>query len=103
MVINKYKNIIIDKYSEYDEDSRLISDRGHNVEYLTAMRYIQKFLKPGAKILEIGAATGRYSIALAKMGFVCLPICHVLLLSPATDCAISVLTICIRQWIAPEE
>lgn len=63
MVINKYKNIIIDKYSEYDEDSRLISDRGHNVEYLTTMRYIQKFLKPGAKILEIGAATGRYSIA----------------------------------------
>lgn len=69
MVINKYKNIIIDKYSEYDEDSRLISDRGHNVEYLTTMRYIQKFLKPGAKILEIGAATGRYSIALAKMGY----------------------------------
>ena len=33
------------------------------------MRYIQKFLKPGAKILEIGAATGRYSITLAKMGY----------------------------------
>ena len=31
MVINKYKNIIIDKYSEYDEDSRLISDRGHKI------------------------------------------------------------------------
>lgn len=69
MTINKYKDIIINKYSEYDEDSRLISDRGHNVEYLTTMRYIQKFLKPGAKILEIGAATGRYSIALAEMGY----------------------------------
>ena len=69
MIINKHKNIIIDKYMEYDEDSRLISDRGHNVEYLTAMRYIQKFLKPGNKILEIGAGTGRYSIALAKMGY----------------------------------
>ena len=33
------------------------------------MRYIQKYLKPGAKILEIGAATGRYSITLAKMGY----------------------------------
>ena len=33
------------------------------------MRYIQKFLRPNAKILEIGAATGRYSIALAKMGY----------------------------------
>ena len=69
MVINKYKNVIIDKYSDYDEDSRLISDRGHNVEYLTTMRYIQKFLLPNAKILEIGAATGRYSITLAKMGY----------------------------------
>lgn len=69
MVINKHKDIIINKYMEYDEDNRLVSNRGHNVEYLTTMRYIQKFLKPGAKILEIGAATGRYSIALAKMGY----------------------------------
>lgn len=69
MTVNKYKDIIISKYLEYDEDTRLVSNRGHNVEYLTTMRYIQKFLKPGAKILEIGAATGRYSIALAKMGY----------------------------------
>ena len=69
MVINKYKDVIINKYAEYDEDARLVSDRGHNVEYLTTMRYIQKFLKPGDKILEIGAATGRYSITLAKMGY----------------------------------
>ena len=69
MVLNKHKNIIINNYTDYDEDSRLIKDRAHNMEYLTTMRYIQKFLKPGAKILEIGAATGRYSIALAKMGY----------------------------------
>lgn len=69
MVVNKHKDIIINKYTEYDEDTRLVSDRGHNVEYLTTIRYIQKFLKTGTKILEIGAATGRYSIALAKMGY----------------------------------
>lgn len=69
MVINKYKDIIINNYNEYDEDARLVRDRGHNVEYLTTMRYIQKFLKPGANILEIGAATGRYSIALAEMEY----------------------------------
>ncbi len=69
MVINKRKDLIINKYTEYNEDARLFSDRGHNVEYLTTMRYIQKFLKPGAKILEIGAATGKYSITLAKMGY----------------------------------
>lgn len=69
MAVNRHKDLIINKYTEYDEDNRLVSNRGHNVEYLTTMRYIQKFLKPGAKILEIGAATGRYSIALAKMGY----------------------------------
>ena len=69
MTINKYKDIVVNKYREYNEDTRLVSDRAHNIEYLTTMRYIQKFLKPGAKILEIGAATGRYSIALAKMGY----------------------------------
>lgn len=61
-IINKY-------YYDYDEDGRLTKDRAHNIEYLTTMRYIQKFLKPGAKILEVGAATGRYSITLAKMGY----------------------------------
>lgn len=32
------------------------------------MRYIQKYSKPGMKILEVGAGTGKYSIALAKLG-----------------------------------
>lgn len=69
MTTNKYKDIILNKYADCDEDSRLIKDRAHNIEYLTTMHYIQKFLKPGAKILEVGAGTGRYSIALAKMGY----------------------------------
>ena len=69
MIKNKYKDFVINKYIETDEDSRLVKDRAHNIEYLTTMRYIQKFLKPGAKILEIGAGTGCYSIALAKMGY----------------------------------
>lgn len=55
-------------YSEYDEDGRLRSKNGM-VEYLTTMRYIEKYLKPCTRILEIGAATGRYSHALARKGF----------------------------------
>lgn len=54
-------------YSNYDEEGRLLSKHGQ-VEYLTTMRYIQRYLKPGMKVLEIGAATGRYSHALAQMG-----------------------------------
>lgn len=33
------------------------------------MRYIEKYLKPNSKIIEIGAGTGRYSIDLADMGY----------------------------------
>lgn len=69
MTINKHKDVIISQYSEYDEEARLVSNRGHNMEYLTTMRYIEKFLKPGVKILEIGAGTGRYSITLAQKGY----------------------------------
>ncbi len=55
-------------YSSYDEDGRLRSQHGM-VEFLTTMRYVEKYLRPGARIAEIGAATGRYSHALAQRGF----------------------------------
>lgn len=55
-------------YTNYDEEGRLLSKHGQ-VEYLTTMRYIEKYLKPGMRILEIGAATGRYSHTLARMGY----------------------------------
>lgn len=55
-------------YGNYDEDGRLASRHG-SVEFLTTMRYIEKYLKPGMRILEIGAATGRYSHTLARRGY----------------------------------
>ena len=55
-------------YVNYDEDGRLASRHGA-VEYLTTMHYIEKYLRPGMRILEIGAATGRYSHALARQGY----------------------------------
>lgn len=55
-------------YSNYDEEGRLLSKHGR-VEFLTTMRYIEKYLRPGMRVLEIGAATGRYSHTLARMGY----------------------------------
>lgn len=55
-------------YEIHDEDDRLTSRHGM-VEYLTTMRYVEKYLKPDSRILEIGAATGRYSHALARKGY----------------------------------
>ncbi len=62
------KNEIIDFYNNYNEDKRLTT-KSHLPEYLTTMRYIVKYLKPDSKILEIGAGTGRYSLALADKGY----------------------------------
>lgn len=59
---------LIDFYTHYDEDGRLLSKHG-SVEFLTTMRYIQMYLEPDSHILEIGAGTGRYSHALAQQGY----------------------------------
>lgn len=55
-------------YGQYDEDGRLTSRHGM-VEYITTMKYVEQYLKPGMRILEIGAATGRYSHTLAQRGY----------------------------------
>lgn len=55
-------------YSNYDENGRL-TDKKHLPEFLITMNYIDKYLFPNTKILEIGAGTGRYSIALAEKGY----------------------------------
>lgn len=60
--------ILSDYYGNYDEDQRLASRHG-SVEFLTTIRYIEKYLKPGMRVLEIGAATGRYSHTLARQGY----------------------------------
>lgn len=60
--------LLTEHYSHYDEDGRLRTQHGM-VEFLTTMRYIGKYLKPGMRVLEIGAGTGRYSHALAQKGY----------------------------------
>ncbi|MBQ4581577.1 MAG: methyltransferase domain-containing protein [Clostridia bacterium] len=55
-------------YQRYDEEGRLLSRPGR-VEFETTMRCIRRYLKDGARIIEIGAGTGRYSHALARMGY----------------------------------
>ena len=63
--INKY---LSNYYSNYDENGRLEQKYGQ-VEFLTTMRYIEKYLAPSANIIEIGAGTGQYSKTIAEMGF----------------------------------
>ena len=65
MKTNQY---LIDFYNHYDEDNRLVLKHG-TVEFLTTMRYIEKYIRPRDRVLEIGAGTGRYSHALARQGY----------------------------------
>lgn len=67
--MSKRLEIVSSFYNEIDEDGRLNRSRHGQMEYFTTMHYINKYAKDGAKILEIGAGTGRYSIALAKAGY----------------------------------
>lgn len=56
-------------YNKFNEEKRLNSRHGQ-VEFLTSMRYIHRYLPKDrpAKILDIGAGTGRYSVALSEEG-----------------------------------
>lgn len=65
-------------YNKFNEEKRLNSRHGQ-VEYLTSMKYIHKYLdstaertgktKQEIKILDLGAGTGRYAIPLAEEGY----------------------------------
>ncbi len=60
-------------YNKFNEEKRLNSRHGQ-VEYITSMKYIHQYIDhsiPPAnfQILDIGAGTGRYSVALAEEGY----------------------------------
>ena len=63
-------SLLEEYYKSRDEESRLLSQHGQ-VEYLTTMKYIHECLSCFAfpSILEVGAGTGIYSVALAKEGY----------------------------------
>jgi len=63
------EDIMDNHYSNYDEDGRFNKDKAHKIEFLTTLRYIDKYLKPGDRILEIGAGTGAYAIHYAKQDY----------------------------------
>ena len=62
------REIVSGYYAQYDEDGRLQRTRHGQLEYHTTMTYIHRYAAKGSKVLEVGAGTGRYSIALAKEG-----------------------------------
>lgn len=55
-------------YQNYSEDSRLVKDNAHKVEFITTTHVLDKIINSNSKILDVGAGTGRYSIYFAEKG-----------------------------------
>lgn len=62
------KRKLTEFYNKFNEDKRLETRHGQ-VEFLTSMKYIHEYLKPGDKIVDIGAGTGKYSLYLKNEGY----------------------------------
>ncbi|QVK18881.1 methyltransferase domain-containing protein [Mycoplasmatota bacterium] len=60
--------LVIDYYQEYEEDKRLFRDNAHKIEFLTTVHYLDQFIKPNMRVLEVGAGTGIYSYYYANKG-----------------------------------
>ena len=54
-------------YDIFNEESRLNHSNAARVEFITTVHYIEKYLKEGDKILDIGA--GEYSFYFARKGY----------------------------------
>lgn len=56
-------------YELFDEDTRLSRSKAAQVEFLTTVRFIEKYLHSGDQILDIGAGAGAYSLYFAEKGY----------------------------------
>jgi len=54
-------------YDIFNEDARLRAPAAR-VEFYTNTRCIQRYLKPGARLLDVGAGAGEYSLHFARKG-----------------------------------
>jgi ubiquinone/menaquinone biosynthesis C-methylase UbiE len=57
-----------DFYAAYDEDTRLTRDNVHRVEWVASTAVLAEHIAPGARLLDVGAATGAYALHFARGG-----------------------------------
>ena len=69
IVFSDDTELVQEVYRRYDEDGRLNKSNAARVEFLTTVRYIEKYLTPGAKVLDVGAGAGEYSLYFARRGY----------------------------------
>ncbi|MCR4999089.1 MAG: class I SAM-dependent methyltransferase [Lachnospiraceae bacterium] len=67
--LNEQEKKVIEQYSGFPEGQRLSYTKANETEFIITMHYLHKFLKPGAKIADVGAGGGTYTKALADEGY----------------------------------
>ncbi len=68
-VADSDEELVQEIYRRFGEDQRLSKSQSARVEFLTTVMYIERYLKPGARILDVGAGTGVYSFYFAEQGY----------------------------------
>ena len=66
--MDKRETILNQIYGDGGEAARLTRSRAGQLEFLTTMSYINRQAPKPCRVLELGAATGRYTVALAQRG-----------------------------------
>ena len=61
--------LVQELYRRSSEEMRLTRFKSAKVEFLTTLRYIEKYLRAGDRILDIGAGAGEYSLYLNRKGY----------------------------------
>ena len=56
-------------YRRSGEETRLTRSQAARVEFLTTVRCIERYLRPGDRILDIGAGAGEYSLYFSRKGY----------------------------------
>lgn len=56
-------------YEIFDENARLNRSKAARVEFITTVRAIESVLRPDARILDVGAGAGEYSLHFAQKGY----------------------------------
>ncbi|MDO5399830.1 MAG: class I SAM-dependent methyltransferase [Eubacteriales bacterium] len=63
------ESLVQEVYRRFQEDTRLNRSQAARVEFLTNVRYIERYVRPGDRILDVGAGAGEYSLYFGRRGY----------------------------------